>query len=76
MEATLDMRLNIPKSDFRFFKEPAAKMGWKTETKGGSRVMREPAPYPTLEIVREKMAALGVSESDVTEAVGWARKKN
>jgi len=33
MEAALDIRLNIPKSDFRFFKELAMKMGWKTETK-------------------------------------------
>ena len=36
MEAALDIRLNIPKSDFRFFKELAAKMGWKAETKGNA----------------------------------------
>jgi hypothetical protein len=29
----------------------------------------------TLEGVREKLKKLGVTESDVTEAVGWARKK-
>ncbi len=29
----------------------------------------------TLDSVRDKLKKLGVSESDVTEAVAWARKK-
>jgi len=29
----------------------------------------------TLEGVRDKLKKLGVTESDVTEAVNWARKK-
>ncbi len=29
----------------------------------------------TLEGIREKMAKLGITESDVAEAVRWARKK-
>jgi len=33
MEAVLDVRLNIPKSDMRFFKEFVNKMGWIVETK-------------------------------------------
>ena len=33
METALDIRLNIPKSDFRFFQELVVKMGWKAETK-------------------------------------------
>ena len=33
MESVLDVRLNIPKSDVRFFRELALKMGWAVETK-------------------------------------------
>jgi len=33
MEAVLDVRLNIPKSEMRFFKELVSKMGWVVETK-------------------------------------------
>jgi len=33
MEPVLDVRLNIPKSDMRFFRELASKMGWAVETK-------------------------------------------
>ena len=33
MEAVLDVRLNIPKSDMRFLVELVSKMGWKAETK-------------------------------------------
>ena len=33
MEVVSDIRLNIPKSDMRFFKELVAKMGWVVETK-------------------------------------------
>jgi len=33
MESVLDIRLNIPKSDMRFFRELIGKMGWKVETK-------------------------------------------
>jgi len=33
MESVLNMRLNIPKSDVRFFRELVTKMGWVVETK-------------------------------------------
>jgi len=33
MESVLDVRLNIPKSEVRFFRELADKMGWAFETK-------------------------------------------
>ena len=33
MEQVLGVRLNIPKSDVRFFKELVSKMGWVFETK-------------------------------------------
>jgi hypothetical protein len=33
METVLDVRLNIPKSEIRFFRELANKMGWEVETK-------------------------------------------
>jgi len=33
MESVLDVRLNIPKSEIRFFRELADKMGWAVETK-------------------------------------------
>ena len=33
MESVLDVRLNIPKSEIRFFRELADKMGWTVETK-------------------------------------------
>jgi len=33
MEAVLDVRLNIPKSEVRFFRELVAKMGWMVEMK-------------------------------------------
>jgi len=33
MESVLDVRLNIPKSEVRFFRELADKMGWTVETK-------------------------------------------
>ena len=33
MESVLNVRLNIPKSDVRFFRELADKMGWAVETK-------------------------------------------
>jgi hypothetical protein len=33
MEETLDMRVAIPPTDERFFKELAAKMGWRFEAK-------------------------------------------
>ena len=29
----MDVRLNIPKSEMRFFRELMAKMGWEAETK-------------------------------------------
>ena len=33
MEAVLNVRLNIPKSDMRFFRELVTKMGWDADTK-------------------------------------------
>ena len=33
MESVLDVRLNIPKSDIRFFRELVDKMGWVADTK-------------------------------------------
>jgi len=33
MESVLDIRLNLPKSDMRFFRDLANKMGWEVETK-------------------------------------------
>jgi hypothetical protein len=33
METVLDVRLTVPKSEIRFFKEMATKMGWAVETK-------------------------------------------
>ena len=33
MESVLDIRLNIPRSDIRFFSELIDKMGWRIETK-------------------------------------------
>ena len=33
MESVLGIRLNIPKSDMRFFRELVSKMGWEAETK-------------------------------------------
>ena len=33
MEAVLDMRVNIPLSDVKFFRELVTKMGWGVETK-------------------------------------------
>jgi len=33
MEAVLDVRLNMPKSDVRFFRELVNKMGWSIETR-------------------------------------------
>ncbi|MCL1856764.1 MAG: hypothetical protein FWF84_03865 [Kiritimatiellaeota bacterium] len=33
MEAVLDIRVNIPRSDVRFFKELVTKMGWGVEAK-------------------------------------------
>ena len=35
MESVLDIRLNVPKSDMRFFRELAVKMGWEVETREG-----------------------------------------
>ena len=36
METVLDVRLNIPKSEMRFFRVLVAKMGWEAETKEGA----------------------------------------
>ena len=36
METILDVRLHIPKSEMRFFRELVAKMGWEAETKEGA----------------------------------------
>ena len=33
MESVLNVHLNIPKSDMRFFRELVTKMGWVAETK-------------------------------------------
>ena len=33
MESVVDVRLNIPKSDIKFFRELTSKMGWVIETK-------------------------------------------
>ena len=33
MESVLNVRLNIPKSDMRFFNELVSKMGWEIEIK-------------------------------------------
>jgi len=33
METTMDIRLKIPKSEMRFFRELINKMGWMAETK-------------------------------------------
>ena len=54
MEAALDIRLNIPKSDFRFFKELAMRIGWKVEMQGKKCIIPEVKPYPTLDKVRAK----------------------
>ena len=42
----------------------------------GGRIILAPVPQPSLGKVREKVAALGVSVSDVAEAVEWSRNKN
>jgi len=41
----------------------------------GGRIILEPMSPTSLGKVRDKLAALGVSESDVTEAVKWSRKR-
>jgi len=33
MEAVLDIRLSVPRTEMKFFRELVAKMGWKAETK-------------------------------------------
>jgi len=33
MEAVLDIRLSVPRTEIKFFREFVAKMGWKAETK-------------------------------------------
>jgi virulence-associated protein VagC len=43
--------------------------------KEGDRIILEPVRSGEARKVREKLASMGVSESDVAAAVSWARKK-
>lgn len=39
-----------------------------------NRIVLEPLRIERAAQTREKLAALGITESDIVEAVGWARK--
>lgn len=41
---------------------------------GGERIMLTPARISRADAVRDKLAALGITEQDVADAVAWARK--
>jgi len=42
----------------------------------GDRLVLTPARIGGLDAVRRHIAALGITEEDITEAVAWARKKS
>ncbi len=46
---------------------------FEVSTENG-RVILTPVKIQRPDSVREKLAALGISENDVTEAIAWARK--
>ncbi|MBW4090881.1 MAG: AbrB/MazE/SpoVT family DNA-binding domain-containing protein [Proteobacteria bacterium] len=41
----------------------------------GDRLVLTPARIGAAAAVRHKLAELGITEADVTDAVGWARKR-
>ncbi len=64
-------QLTLPKSVVSQF--PDAQY-FSVEAEYG-RIVLEPVNPPPLSAVREKIEALGISESDVGEAVAWSRKQ-
>lgn len=42
----------------------------------GGRIVLTPMRVSRADAVRAKLAALGLSESDVADAVAWARRRN
>ena len=68
-------QLTLPKAIVKFFPETDY---FDISVKGSQIVLLPVRITPdsaTLEGVREKMARLGLNESDVSEAVRWARRK-
>ena len=69
---TFDNQLTLPPKIVSRF---PGTVHFAVEEKRG-RIILQPMPRPSLDGVREKIAAQGVSESDVAEAVKWSRLKN
>ena len=40
------------------------------------RIVLTPVRIQKADVVREKLASLGIGEEDVTDAISWARDKN
>jgi len=71
VKLTSKNQLTLPKSVVSQF--PGA-LYFSVEAEYG-RIVLEPVNPQPLSAVREKIAALGISESDVGEAVAWSRKQ-
>ena len=54
----------VPKADY-----------FEIEVESG-RIVLTPVRMQKADVVREKLAALGIGEEDVADAISWARDKN
>ena len=69
---TTKNQLTLPKSVLTTV--PKAEY-FEIEVESG-RIVLTPVRMQKADVVREKLAALGIGEEDVTDAISWARDKN
>ena len=70
LKLTFKNQLTLPKSIFSEF--PGVEYFDVTNEDG--RIVLTPVNIAITDTIRNKLAELGVTESDVTEAIAWARK--
>lgn len=70
---TTKNQLTLPKRVLEALGLPAAPTYFEVAIEDG-RIILTPAHIGTADAVRRKLAELGISEDDVTDAVAWARR--
>jgi bifunctional DNA-binding transcriptional regulator/antitoxin component of YhaV-PrlF toxin-antitoxin module len=71
---TAKNQLTLPKHALEALGMEAAPTHFQVEVEDG-RIVLTPARIASADAVRRKLADLGVTEADVTDAVAWARQR-
>jgi hypothetical protein len=70
---TAKNQLTLPKRALDALGTPAAPEYFEVEAADG-RIVLTPARIGSADAVRRKLAELGITDADVTDAVAWARR--